>query len=55
MIGRCFKWNDDCSTPLRPMALTVKLTRQQRLDMVKLRILNHQKRQRENHNNLQDN
>ena len=53
MIGRCFKLNDRYSTSLRPMALTVNLTRQQRLDTVKLKIWNHQKRQRENHNELQ--
>ena len=51
MIGRCFKLKDRYSTSLRPMALTVKLTRQQteqRLNTVKLKILNHQKRPREN-------
>ena len=37
------------------MALTVKWIHRQRLDTVKLKILNHQKRQRENHNELQDN
>ena len=37
-------------------ALTIKLTRQQRrVDTVKLKIWNHQKRQRENNNELQDN
>ena len=40
MIGRCFKKNDECSTSLKPMALTVKLTRQQRrVDTVKLKNL----------------
>ena len=43
------------TTFLRPMALTVNLTREQRLDTVKLKIWNHQKRQRENHSELQDN
>ena len=55
MLGRSFKLNDRYSTSLRPMALTVKLTRQQRLDTVKLKICNHQERQRENHNEMQDN
>ena len=50
MIGRCFKLDDRYSISLRPMALTAKLIRQQRVDTVKLKILNHQKRQRENHN-----
>ena len=37
------------------MALTVKWIREQRHDTVKLKIWNHQKRQRENHKELQDN
>ena len=55
LIGRCFKLSDRYSTSLRPVALTVKLTRQHRLDTVKLKIWNRQKWQRENHNELQDN
>ena len=26
MIGRCFQWNDDCSTPLRPRTRQVTNT-----------------------------
>ena len=56
MIGRCFKLNDKYFTSLRPInGLDSKIDPSTKARHVKLKILNHQKRQRENHNELQGN
>ena len=54
MIGKCLNRTMTVQHFYIPMALTVKWIREQRVDTVKLKIWNHQKRQRENHNELQD-
>ena len=53
MIGRCFKLNDRYSTSLRPIVSKIDTSTMARQGETK--IWNHQKRQRDNHNELQDN